>query len=57
MPIVFEDVEAQIMPERAVPAQRDSSAHGSAPEPAQQIDDMRRELDLIAERRARLVAD
>ena len=57
MPIVFENVETQIVPERGVPAQRGSDAHATAPEPAQQIDDVRRELDIIGERRARLVAD
>ena len=57
MPIVFEEVDTEITPERGAGAEREGEAHVAPSEGGAQLDQLRRALDVIAERRSRLVAD
>jgi hypothetical protein len=55
MPIVFEEVTTEIR-ERSSEPQRTDEKPGAG-EPAAPLHEMLRELDVLAERRARLTAD
>ena len=56
MPVVFDEVNAEIKPERRGDAEP-PAATGQATNPAELADQLRRELALLEQRRARLSAD
>jgi hypothetical protein len=57
MPIVFEQIDTEIAPERGVDMPEPNAKSGGADKPAASADAVRRELALIDERRERLHAD
>jgi hypothetical protein len=57
LPIVFEQIDTEIAPERGTDTPQADASSGGADKPAENADSLRRELVLIAERRQRLHAD
>ena len=56
MPIVFEEVQTEIAPERSAEPQRAEEARGTS-DPGETIDKVKTELEIASERRARLAVD
>jgi hypothetical protein len=57
MPIVFEEVHTEVSAERGTDTAQPRDAQGAPPLPAQQLEEFRRALEIVDERRARLTAD